>query len=258
MSPAKRFLLILFSVAIVGWLLGNAFFGPPGFTDEYMAQFKADHERYLKITKSEAYHLYTERPHLHGPDTAAAPPQFAEDLAFVKAYTARPAYQAEVVRQARYGFFFDLFNGALVVALAWYFGRKPLLRYLDTQIDAIRRKVDDAARVRAEAEMLTKEVEAQMARLPEDEQRIAQETEHRLEKEMADLAEASHYSMGLMEREMADRKDQQWLRARQEVQRELVLSAINALKEQCANSQSAAFQDGLIDEFIDTLERGRA
>lgn len=258
MSPAKRFLLILFSVAIVGWILGNAFFGPPGFTDEYLAQYKADHEHYLKITKSEAYHLYEERPHLHGPGAEDAPANLASELAFVEDYTARPAYQLEVARQARYGLFFDIFNGALVVVLAWYFGRKPLLRYLDSQIDIIRQKVDDAARVRAEAEALTKDVEAQMAQLPEDEQRIAQETEHRLEKEMADLAEANHYSMGLLEREMADRKEQQWLRARQRVQRELVLQAIDGLNEQCAESQGAGFQDALIDEFIDTLERGPA
>lgn len=258
MSPAKRFLLILFSVAIVGWLLGNVLFGPPGFTDEYRDQYKSDHERYLKITKSEAYHLYKERPHLHGPSSPDAPPQLADDIAFVREYTSRPAFQAEVARQGRYGLFFDFFNGALVVALAWYFGRKPLLRYLDSQIDLIRRKVDEAARLRAEAEALTREVEAEMARLPEEEQRIAQETEHRLEKEMADLAEANQYSMGLLEREMADRKEQQWLRARQEVQRELVLMSISTLKQQCADANSASFQDALIEDFIENLERGRA
>jgi len=54
-----------------------------------------------------------------------------------------------------------------------------------------------------------------------------------------------------------DRKEQQWLKAQQKVQRELVLDAINALKDRFAQEQPDAFHDALIEDFAEALEQQR-
>jgi len=255
MTPGKRFLLILFAVAMIGWAAGNYLMGPPGFTSEYREANKHDHERYLQITKSDPYKRYAERPHLHGPDAPDAPPTLAAEIAFVAEYTGRADYQAERRRQQWYELYFDFFNSGLVVALALYFGRRPLLGYIDGQIQAIRDRIDKAAHMRHEAEALTRTVQEQVRALPDEEHRIALETERRIEKELSELAEANHYSLGLMERELVDRKEQQWLNAKRRMQREMVLQAVDGLKEQFAEAQPDAFHDDLVDEFADFLEQ---
>ena len=253
MSPAKRFLLTLGAVALVVWIGGNVLIGPPGLSRRYLADHEDAHNRYIEIIKGDAYKLYDERPALHGPASAGAPPGFAQDIAFVEHYEANPLFQAEQRRVARYGLFFDFFNAALVVVIILRFARKPLLNLLDKKVAEVRDRIESAAQARQAAEERQRRAEHQLANLDDDRERIDEETARRLEHEMAELQQANERSLALLWQEMADRKHQEIVAAKQQVKRELVNETIKRLVERYRAEQSPEREAELIDQFVRDL-----
>jgi len=254
MSPAKRFLLILGAVSLSVWIGANLLLGPPGLSRQYLRQYKEQHERYIEVTKSLPYKLYSERPHLHGPGSPGAPDDLAPNIALVEQYEANPAFQAEQRRIARYGLFFDLFNAGLVVVILVRFARKPLLNLLDEKVAEVRDRIKSAAQARRTAEERRRRAEHQLAHLDDDRARIAEETGRRLEHEMAELQRSNERSLALLWQELADRKHQEIVAAKQQVKRELVNETIKRLVERYRAEQSPEREAELIDQFVRDLE----
>jgi F0F1-type ATP synthase membrane subunit b/b' len=260
-SNTKRFLLIFFGAALVVWLGINFTLGPPGLSSAYLygedgeGGFKADHDHYLDIIKSGAYKLYEQRPHLNGPGQPGVSEDLAENIEFVEHYKAREAFQAEEHRRALYDILFDFFNAALVVVLAVYFGRKPLLKFLDEKIADLREKMEALAEARKDAEARRHGAEDKLARLSGEEQQIAAATEERLAKEMAELDEANQRGLEIMQRELEDRKRDEEKAAAMRVKEELVNQAIAKLIDDYKAKDSAEQQARLVEEFSCDVEK---
>lgn len=255
MSPdTKKFLLRLGLCAIAGWIAGNWLLGPPGLSDAYMEANRHEHEHYIEIIKSHEYKLYAQRPHLAD---LAADPHLAERVAFVEAYTASEDFQAEQHRRELYSLFFEFFNSGLVIVLAVRLGRAPLRAFLDEQIEGIREKLSQSARSRKTAVARKAAAEVSIERLPETEMRVHGETERRLEKDLHELAEANHYSLGLQERELVERKKAAVHNAELAVKRRLVNAAIEELTARVQQARHDQSADPLLDDFLEELEAKR-
>ena len=116
-------MLITAAISLAVWVAGNMLFGPPGFSSEYLEQFKDEHEYYLSISKSEFYKKWEQRPHLNSPDHPDAPKDFAAKLEFIEKYTARHEFIEEQHRKHIYELYFEIFNALLVAAIVFFFAK---------------------------------------------------------------------------------------------------------------------------------------
>lgn len=250
-TGVKRFLIKLAVVALAGWVAGNWLLGSPSLSKVYIADHRAEHEHYLEITKSDVYKRYTQRPHLFNLD---ADPAFRQRVEFVADYIKNDAFVEEQHRLELRSLFFDFFNAGLVVVLVLRLGRKPFLNFVDAQVAAIRERLNQAARSQKAAAARLAAAREKNARLHEQEMKVNAETEHRLERELADLASASHYSLGQHERDLAERKKAAEHAAELTVRRALVDQAIADLEAQLAEGDAEARQDHFVGQFIDRME----
>ena len=255
MSPEiKKFLTLLTVCAFAGWIGGNWLLGPPGLSSGYLAEKRAEHEHYIEIIKSADYKRYSQRPHLVD---LSEQPGLQGRVAFVEQYTANEAFQAEQHRIELYYLFFEFFNAALVVVLIVRLAKAPLFRFLEGEIEALREKMNQAARSRKTAVARRAAAEVKLDLLPETEMKLHAETEHRMERELQEVAEAKHYRLGLQERELAERKAAALHNAEVALKRRLVNEAITALTQSIRDEQSADKHAALIDDFLSELEARR-
>lgn len=252
MNPkTKKFLIQLTGVALAGWIGVNWLLGPPGYSSEYLSEHGVAHEHYLEAVKNNEYKRYTQRPHLFDLEER---PELKQRVDFVSEYTATEAFQAEQHRIHLYSLFFEFFNTILVVVLAVRFAKAPLLTFLDNQIEELREKMSQSARSRKSALGRRAAIEEKLARIDDEELKVAAGTERRLEREMAELAEANHYSLGLQERETAERKKAELHKAELDVKRRLVDDAIAVLIEEARQRQTEASQEALVRQFARDVE----
>ena len=252
MDPkTKKFLLLLVGIALVGWITVNWLFGPPGLSSEYLAKHRVEHEHYLEAIKSDDYKHYMQRPHLVDLE---ANPRLQERIALVDAYLAGESFQAEQHRLHLYTLFFEFFNAALVVVLILRLAKAPLLSFLDRQIEELREKINQAARSKKSALGRRAAIEDKLAHVHEEELKLNAETETRLERELAELAEANHYSFGLHERELAERKKAEAHAIELALKRKLVDAAVHDLIEQTRTGLSPEGHDRLIRQFTRDVE----
>lgn len=256
MSPAKKFLLIFFGVALVVWIGANAVLGPPGYSRAYLDEYQTEHEHYLEITKSPYYKLYAERPALHPPDGEEAPHGFAEQVAFVEHYESREAFAIEQHRMHRYELFFEFFNAGLVVVLIWRFGRRPLANLLDAKIADLRERIESAAHARKTAESRLRKAETQLSQIPEEQARVAEQTQERIKRELAQLEEANELTLKVLSQEMADRKDRIQQSGRTRVRRELVKLAVARIEADYREGWDSTREAAQFEQFIEGLEKG--
>ncbi len=250
-ATTKRFLILLACTALVGWISVNWLLGPPGLSSAYLASHSVDHERYLEAIKNDAYKHYVQRPHLVNLDEN---PELKQRVALVAAYTDGKAFQAEQHRIHLYSLFFEIFNATIVVVLVLRLAKAPLLQYLDVQIEELRDKINKAARSRKSALGRRGIAEEKIAHIDDEEMKLNANTETRMERELADLAEASHYSFGLHERELSERKKAEAHKAELALKHRLVYDAIDLLIKQVQEEESAEGHDALIHQFTHDLE----
>lgn len=273
MSPAKRFLLILFGVALAGWIVLVMLFGPSGYSSGYLSGTftfegrestrKVAHDHYLIIIKSLPYKLYSQRPHLHPPEPGPDPEKLMAgiehltdgEVRFVEAYEGQEAFQQEKTRQYWFKFFYRLFNMVLIAALIWRFGKAPMLRWLDAQVAATHDTMDSAARLRAEAEERLQRAEASIENVPAEQKRLEAETQERIARELEALEEANEQSLAIARRETEDRKRKEKLAAALLVKKELVQQSIGQVVGRLREEDSAARQAGWLNQFASELER---
>lgn len=253
MSPAKRFLLITAGVSFVVWLTGNILWGPPDYSPKYLSQYKAEHDRYLTITKSEAYKRYLQRPALIDPAGSEAFPNLASDLAFVQQYEARPEFQAEQHRRHIYYLYFEIFNAVLLVVIVVYLGKKPFLGFLDGKITELQETIEEAAKAKAEAEEKIAEANAKIKNLDTLRHGIESEVDARIQQEIQTLGQAHQTNKQQHLNEIEDRKKLEEQRASAKVKMELAKLAVQQLAEDCKKTTPQRHVDW-IDEFCADVE----
>ncbi len=250
MNPTKRFFLIFFGVYLVVAVLWAAFMGPPGMSEEYLDEYKAGHEHYLQVVKSDAYKIHKERPHLH-----PAEGKLKRDVIFVEKYEALEDFQAEQKRISLFELVFSIVNAGMVVILAVRFGRKPLLGFLDEKIDDIRQKLDRSESARAKAAELRAAAEDNVARLDAQRQKVEEQAGEMIKDEKARLAEGTRLALEQLDEETEARKHAEERRAAMLVKEELVTQSVEQLAKELQTTLTPQDQDGLFDEFLGRLER---
>lgn len=253
-SP-KKFLLIYFVVYLaisLGWV---AIYKSPGFSTAYLEQYAADHEHYLEIVKSDPYKHYEQRPHLieqyyeGNPHAIPAYDDLKAGIAFVEEYTARPEYQAEAQRTARYNLFFEFLNALAVVVLAGWFGWRPLMRFLDQQIEGVRARMDRAENRRKAATERLEAAKAQLDRLDEEKAQIQEQAMALTEQERASAAEMTERVLALVAQEADERAALERVAAAQELWADLIGQAAAKLEEELRRGADEATQDQMVREF---------
>lgn len=257
-SP-KKFLLIYFVVYLVisaGWV---AIYKSPAFSAAYIEEYGEDHERYLEIVKSDPYKHYEQRPHLieqyyeRHPQAILSYDELVAGVAFVEEYTARPAYQAEAQRTARYNLFFEFFNALAVAVLVGWFGWRPLMRFLDQQVDGVRARIGRAENRRKAAVDRLEAAKAQLDGLEEERERIREQAMALAETERATAAEMTERVLAQVEQEASERAELERVAAAQELRAELILQAAEKLEEELRRGADEATQDQMVHEFAEGL-----
>lgn len=248
--PAKWFLAGFFGLYAAVSLTLNALYGPPGMSRDYLEKYDAEHDRYLGITKDPAYRRHLQRPHLNPPDAV-----LERQIAFVKAYEARPEFVAEQIRRARYDRYFDVFKVVMVLLLIVRFGREPVLRLLDGWRDQVRKRIADSENEKREADARKDAARRQLESIDEVRARTREETEQRISAELAKVRENAAHALALLEAETADRLAQEELTARRALTAALVDEAIRVLTERYVAGRSAESEAVLIRRFAEQVEK---
>lgn len=229
----RTFLLLFFSAYAVLAALGIFLFHSPMLSSGYLTLHGVEHDRYVRITKNEAYQRYRERPHLHPLEGG-----LAQDAAFAAAYEARPEFRAERLRRMLYVVYFRVLNAAAFLALVLYFGWRPLLRFLDSRIEAAQRHLAQSATARAAAEAKRAETQTRLEQWPEISRKLETDTESVIEKELVRIREQARNIRERSAKEAADKKRAELLAASATLKRELVGNAMDVLKDRYAREAS--------------------
>ncbi len=252
MNIPKGFLIAF----VVGYmalaLVLNLTLGPPGLSRDYLEEYRRAHDHYLAITKSDEYKLWHERPHLHPPDET-----MAQSIAFVEEYEANPDFQAEQARRSKYNISFDLFNVAAVVVLVTFIARKPVVKALDGQIEAVRRRMERARISLKEAEQHIAEIDAKILEVEHERANLHDLTSTRIEMERKRIEEQAEQTLRTLAEETEDRRRHEKHLAEQAMKRELVNRAIGELEAQFRAHREPTIDSALLDQFVGELEAKR-
>jgi F0F1-type ATP synthase membrane subunit b/b' len=249
MTPTKRFFLIFFAVYLVGAVAIIVLYGPARYSRAYMDQYGDEHQRYLEITKSEAYKLHRERPALH-----PAEGKLADQVAFVEEYESREVFQQEKRRVFLFNLLFDIYNSVAAVIIVVWFGKKPLLNFLDEKIDDIRHRIKRSEDARALAAKQKAEAEAKLQGLAEEKRQITAQMDEAIQIEKENVAAFTEENLELIAAETEDRKQREARQAAMQMKAEIVERSVNRLSERLRKELTEAHQAALVEEFVNRLE----
>lgn len=246
MNPVKRFLLIYFIVYIIVGITIIVAFGPAGYSKEYMAEFKADHDHYIEVIKSDEFKLWKENDRLN------EKPQGAD---FVATYESNPKFVQEQSRRMYFDYFFDFFNFGMVVYLMVHFARKPLCKLLDEQIAALKEKLDRAAKARAEAVKRKNEAQNAYDSLDEELAKLDKEKMDNIDQDNVRIETLASETLAQIDSETEDRKQEEEQKAAMLLKKELITSAIDMIAEKAKAEPLPEDNAELIGQFIAELEK---
>ncbi|MBI1318734.1 MAG: hypothetical protein GC168_07270 [Candidatus Hydrogenedens sp.] len=252
----KPFLLGLFSLAFVGWLIGNSIWGFPGLSAEYLEAHKHEHEHYLEVVKSDDYKRYIQRPHLFDM-SKAHDHHFEASVKFIEEYEKNPELVAEEARLAKRGLYFDFFNATLVVVLFIRFGWPPLMRFLDSSIAEKVERMHAAKAARAEAAGRLDGLQSKVKELPEAEARATEESEAAIERLREEARVRNEERLEEVRRELADQEAGAVAAAERRLRRELFDKAAREFEEELRKNPPEYARGGLVDAFAAALEGKR-
>ncbi len=251
--------LIVFLVAYVAVALPTILlYGPPGFTAEYLEEYRAETDHYYEVIKSPAYKRYEARPELVKQNPDIWTEDFQEDVAFVENYKSREAYKEETHRRHLFELIFEVLNWAAVTLLIGFFAYKPLLNMLDNQIEEIRERIEGSKKAREKAQSALQEAEQKMAALPEEERAIDQDAEDQKARILAELNEQTQAMLKGLDEDAELRKKLAEQEAAMTLKRELVSKAVAQVEQILLDTRSEQRQRLMIEQFMEGLESAGA
>jgi len=147
-----------------------------------------------------------------------------------------------------------LLNTGILFYLLWRFGRRPVSDALKKRRTAIMHGIEDAARMRDDAEERLAEYEDKLEHLDDEIERFKREMREASEAERTRvLAEAKERRVR-MERDAHLLIEQELKTAHQELVREAVASALHKATERLARGLTAADQQRMADEYLAAID----
>jgi F0F1-type ATP synthase membrane subunit b/b' len=246
----KKFLYLMLALYVGGAVVGIALFRTPSYSRQYLAKYGRDHERYRKIMKNEEYKAYIERPNLHPADA-----RLLADAAFMKDYEGRSEFRAEKRRIFAYSGYFKVLNSVVFILLLGRALRKPVLEYLDGRIHEIRTELDAAARARTEAQQAKAGVLAKVDHWSAIEADLRKQTDETMQQDLAAIHAEFDHARAQLEKETADRKQFELLRASRRIKEELVSQAIKTLEQRYRTEATSERLARNVDRFVRLMDR---
>lgn len=203
MAGVKRFLIIFAVFYVITATSINVMLGPPGMSKAYLADYKADHNRYIESIKDKQFKIWKQRPHLTDFD-AEENAGLQNRINFVTEYETRPAFKEELGRRNTYDILFDVFNTAMVLVLIIGLGRKPFSGLIDGMIETIRTKISETEEARKQADDRIDAAEHKIKGLTEDLAGHEELVEERIEIIRRDSALFTGESLAVLNNETAD------------------------------------------------------
>jgi F0F1-type ATP synthase membrane subunit b/b' len=250
MMSAKNFLIVYFVVYVALSVVINMLYGPPGMSHEYLNDYKADHDRYLSVSKSTEYKLHKENEAQHPP----ANEKLAADFAFADSYQEREAFKEEMHRRHRYDLLFDFLRATMVLVLVVRFGGKPLVRFLDGQIAHVREQLEHAAEGRREAAAREAEAKTKLSGIDAERDRLVTEAQARLATEQERMEQTAEQALSMLAQEQEDRVRNEEIQARRALKKALVEEAIEILVKQYETETTPETEAALVDKFVEQME----
>lgn len=250
MAKLKRF-LILYSLGYIIVATGiNMLYGPPMMSPEYLSEFKSDHERYLEATKNSEYKIWKQRPALVlEPSTG-----LQGRIDFVIEYEAREAFQAEQHRLHFYNYLFEFFNSGMVLVLVVGLAKGPIVTLVDGMIVSLRETLDETQETLDTSSERLDAAQHKITGLDEDLAGNAKFVEERIENMRREAALFRGQSLSRLNKETENRKNNEMIKARQQLKSIAVDAAIEQVIEEFKANGSDAHNQALIQQFVAELE----
>jgi F-type H+-transporting ATPase subunit b len=143
-----------------------------------------------------------------------------------------------------------LLNAGILFALLYHFGRRPIAEALKRRRQNIMHGMDEAARMREEAEDRLEDYEEKLERIDEDIKRVKREMREVGEQERERILKEARERHVRMERDTRLLVEQEMKEARDLLLRETVRAAVSAAEERLAQQITPADQQRLADEYL--------
>jgi F-type H+-transporting ATPase subunit b len=149
------------------------------------------------------------------------------------------------------------FNTLILFGLLYRFGKQPIQQALSNRKARILKGMEDAARLKRDAETRLKEYEEKLARVEEEVERVHKELRERGEHERARILADAKERRARMEREAKLLIEQELKAMREILLLETVRGAVRSAESDLKSKITAADQQRLADEYLATV-RGAA
>jgi F-type H+-transporting ATPase subunit b len=146
-------------------------------------------------------------------------------------------------------------NLAILFAILYAFARKPLQAYFAERRDRIESDVQEAARLRKEAEERYAKWQRQLIDLDAELEKIRNTSAERAEAERRHILADATAAAERIKNDAQTAVEQELRRAREELREEAADLAIALAGESLRGHVTDADRDRLVDEFIDEIER---
>lgn len=246
----KQFLWTVTAIYAAGMLLGVLLFHSPSLSQGYLEKYGAEHERYVKIIKTEAFKAFEERPDLH-----PAEGHMKEEIEFAEHYMSRPEFIAEKRRIFWFEEFMKVLNSMVFVLYMAGLVGKPLLKYLDDSIRQIKTSFEEAAKARREAREKRGAAEAKMNEWSAKEAKIQEESESAISRHLAKIHEEAENAQALLKKQTEDRKRAELYVAARAIKTELVNEALKKLEARYKTELTLEKLNANVDRFTTLMDR---
>lgn len=248
MKSVKRFLLIFVAVYVVIGLGVNMLYGPPGFSNEFMEDYRDETDRYLEIVKSEEYKLWQENPDVNPPG-----PALEQQIAFVDDFEGNPDFRREMARRERYNAITDWFNVIMLTVLVVVLARGPVATFVSGMVAAERERIETIERKRSAAARRKSEAERKLEQLRDEQKRADASASNRIVEERAEIEQSTEDSLRQLRQEAEDRRRHEELLAQRRLKALVADEAIAILERRYREEHSTEQNDALIEQFLQEL-----
>jgi F-type H+-transporting ATPase subunit b len=153
---------------------------------------------------------------------------------------------------------FMFINFAAFAVLIIALGRKPLLRHLETRHTLIKDALQEAAKIRAAAKAQLDEYGQRIADVDSEVEQLIADVRADAAAEKERIIEEGRQQAERLKRDAADRIDAEFVRARREIEQEVVAAAVAAAERILRKSASPKDKSALVDAFIADIQRAES
>jgi F-type H+-transporting ATPase subunit b len=151
-----------------------------------------------------------------------------------------------------------LFNTAILFYVLYRLGGRPISEGLKNRKQTLLRGMDEAAKMKREAEEQLKSYELKLERIDDEVERVKREMQASGETERQRVLAEARERRARMERDARQLVEQELKAVRDRLLRETVESAVRSATETLTSKLSQADQERLADEYVAGLSRAAA